>query len=370
MATCWKMGRSRRNICALSLVIFLQLLASGCLSAPANIATQVDNQGGNASQNSTVAAVSEDAGHTEPSSPVQSPALPDPKNSAAPAGNASTATDTKDHKENPTAVIHPKASKGGTYPVTIIDTSDLLQVSVNNGPADPAVANGNPATVEATDGPAASETISPSTTVAPSTSAKAPEPAKSVTQEPEATNSDSDSKSNSDSKPSNALNPTTVQDTDPELLPTTDKVPALHSDLENYTDEGDDDEDDDEDGTYGESDDGESIDNAYESNDDGKDQAVNRLQQADGMELTNLKAPDSYSTEDEDSHFFFHLVILAFLVAIVYITYHNKRKIFLLAQSRRWKDGLCSRNTVEYHRLDQNVNEAMPSLKMTRDYIF
>jgi len=42
-------------------------------------------------------------------------------------------------------------------------------------------------------------------------------------------------------------------------------------------------------------------------------------------------------------------------------------QIFLLAQSRRWKDGLCSRNTVEYHRLDQNVHEAMPTLKMTRD---
>ncbi|XP_059912789.1 keratinocyte-associated transmembrane protein 2 [Gadus macrocephalus] len=76
------------------------------------------------------------------------------------------------------------------------------------------------------------------------------------------------------------------------------------------------------------------------------------------------------ATEDQDSHFFFHLVILAFLVAIVYITYHNKRKILLLAQSRRWRDSLCSRNTVEYHRLDQNVNEAMPSLKMTQDYIF
>jgi hypothetical protein len=33
------------------------------------------------------------------------------------------------------------------------------------------------------------------------------------------------------------------------------------------------------------------------------------------------------ATEDQDSHFFFHLVILAFLVAIVYITYHNKRKV-------------------------------------------
>ncbi|KFO84669.1 Keratinocyte-associated transmembrane protein 2 [Buceros rhinoceros silvestris] len=73
--------------------------------------------------------------------------------------------------------------------------------------------------------------------------------------------------------------------------------------------------------------------------------------------------------EEEDSHFFFHLVVVAFLVAVVYVSYHNKRKIFLLVQSRRWRDGLCSR-TVEYHRLDQNVNEAMPSLKITNDYVF
>ncbi|XP_070839445.1 keratinocyte-associated transmembrane protein 2 [Chaetodon trifascialis] len=366
MATCWKMGRSRRNICALSLVIFLQLLASGCLSAPADIVTQANSQRGDTSQNSTVAAASMDAGHTEPSSPVQSTALADPKNSAAPAGNASTATQTQGHKENFTTAIHQKSSKVETHPVTVIDDSDQQKVSPSNGHTNSAVANGGPATVKATDGPAASETISPSTTVAPSTSAKAPEPAKPVTEEPELPNSKP-----SDSKPSNDQNPSTVLVTDPELLPTTDKGPALHSDLESYTDEGDDDDDDDEDGAYGESDDGDNVDNvAYESNDDGKDQAVNRLQQADGMELTHYKAPDNYSTEDEDSHFFFHLVILAFLVAIVYITYHNKRKIFLLAQSRRWKDGLCSRNTVEYHRLDQNVNEAMPSLKMTRDYIF
>ncbi|XP_019390611.1 PREDICTED: keratinocyte-associated transmembrane protein 2 [Crocodylus porosus] len=83
------------------------------------------------------------------------------------------------------------------------------------------------------------------------------------------------------------------------------------------------------------------------------------------------KIKDSSVTEleEEDSHFFFHLVIVAFVVAVVYISYHNKRKIFLLVQSRRWRDGLCSR-TVEYHRLDQNVNEAMPSLKITNDYIF
>lgn len=74
--------------------------------------------------------------------------------------------------------------------------------------------------------------------------------------------------------------------------------------------------------------------------------------------------------EENESHFFFYLVAAAFLIAIVYITYHNKRKIYiLLVQSRRWKDSLCSR-TIEYQRLDQNMHDAMPSLKITKDYIF
>ncbi|XP_008064068.1 keratinocyte-associated transmembrane protein 2 [Carlito syrichta] len=84
--------------------------------------------------------------------------------------------------------------------------------------------------------------------------------------------------------------------------------------------------------------------------------------------VKSFKTPSS-NVEEEDSHFFFHLIIFAFFIAIVYVTYHNKRKIFLLVQRRKWRDGLCSK-TVEYHRLDQNVNEAMPSLKITNDYIF
>lgn len=84
----------------------------------------------------------------------------------------------------------------------------------------------------------------------------------------------------------------------------------------------------------------------------------------DSVKVVKLPPPNR-----EDSHFFFHLLIFAFCAAVVYITYHNKRKIFLLVQSRKWRDGLCSK-TVEYHRLDQNVNEAMPSLKITNDYIF
>ncbi|XP_072486061.1 keratinocyte-associated transmembrane protein 2 [Notamacropus eugenii] len=73
-------------------------------------------------------------------------------------------------------------------------------------------------------------------------------------------------------------------------------------------------------------------------------------------ETKSFKSPAS-NIGEEDSHFFFHLIIFALLIAVVYVTYHNKRKIFLMVQSRKWRDGLCSK-TVEYHRLDQNVNEA------------
>ncbi|XP_066473067.1 keratinocyte-associated transmembrane protein 2 [Tiliqua scincoides] len=90
---------------------------------------------------------------------------------------------------------------------------------------------------------------------------------------------------------------------------------------------------------------------------------------ANKKSFTNDMKDSSVSGLEDDSHFFFHLVVITFLVAVVYITYHNKRKIILLVQNRRWRDGLCSR-TVGYRRLDQNVNEAMPSLKITNDYIF
>ncbi|KAM4747635.1 keratinocyte-associated transmembrane protein 2 [Rhinophrynus dorsalis] len=88
-------------------------------------------------------------------------------------------------------------------------------------------------------------------------------------------------------------------------------------------------------------------------------------------ELSNMKDDDliNASSDEEDSHFLLHLVIVAFLIAVAYIAYHNKRVIFLLVKSKRWRESLCSKNS-GYRRLDQNVNEAMPSIKMTNDYIF
>lgn len=120
--------------------------------------------------------------------------------------------------------------------------------------------------------------------------------------------------------PSNALSPSTVQYTDPELLPTSDNGQVSPIDL---------DYDDDDDRDY---DDGFDADATYVSNPDNKVQSKIRLQEPDGQDFTRFK--DSYNSEDEDSHFFFHLVILAFLVAIIYITYHNKRKVRSEGQQR------------------------------------
>lgn len=119
-----------------------------------------------------------------------------------------------------------------------------------------------------------------------------------------------------DSKHTNALNPSMVQYTDPELLPPSDNGQVSRINLD-YGDDGDDSDYDDSfdtDATY-----------VTTSNSDNKDQIKNRLLEPDGQDFTRFK--DSYNSEDEDSHFFFHLVILAFLVAIIYITYHNKRKV-------------------------------------------
>ncbi|KAM7374653.1 hypothetical protein PAMP_007299 [Pampus punctatissimus] len=301
------------------------------------------------SQNISLTTV--EAGKTKPSSLEQSPtALSDNSNHTTPSGSDATTAGAETPKDSHTTAIEPKTSIGNQDkgPVIIIATSEnnTLQGSVSNVDTKPVV--------NVTKKPAANENTPANTPEAPTTLLKTPEPTTTVTEEPETPGPYS--------KPSNVQKPSIMQDNEADLLQTTDKGPAIRIDPGEYTDPTDEDDD----VNYGDGDD----EYGLEPNIVTKDQTEIRQQQPDGMDVTHFKAPDSYNTEDEDSHFFFHLVILAFLVAIVYITYHNKRKIFLLAQSRRWKEGLCSRNTVEYHRLDQNVNEAMPSLKMTRDYIF
>lgn len=157
------------------------------------------------------------------------------------------------------------------------------------------------------------------TTVSEASVAPPPKPPSEFTpdQEPPKHQAEGTKVSDLDSKPSNVLIPSTVQYTDPDLLPTSDNGQVSPINL----DYGEDDSD------Y---EDGFDTDATYVSNPDNKDQSKNRLPEPDGVDLIRYK--DGYNSEDEDSHFFFHLVILAFLVAIIYITYHNKRKVKERAQ--------------------------------------
>ncbi|XP_004561811.3 keratinocyte-associated transmembrane protein 2 [Maylandia zebra] len=314
MATCGNMWRSRRIIFDLFLTIVLQLLVSSCLSAPLNgNKTQVPtNSTETQPQNLTWTTVKKEATVIQSAPTDQNPTAADvSKDPVKSDGNSSTTAKPKVREESDikTQTV-PKPKTGETV---VFDSSDKQNDGTKN----------TPATAEAT--AAAPEADIKSDPENAKATIETNEPTKSATDEPD------------EFKPQDKPTPTTDEDSDQDL----------HMD----TDVNDIDEDeDDDDYRYGEN---------TEFN-----------EKQDKTRVTQYKEQDSYNTEDEDSHFFFHLVILAFLVAIVYITYHNKRKIYLLVQSRRWKEGLCSRNTVEYRRLDQNVNEAMPSLKMTQDYIF
>uniref|UniRef100_H0XL63 Keratinocyte associated transmembrane protein 2 n=1 Tax=Otolemur garnettii TaxID=30611 RepID=H0XL63_OTOGA len=86
----------------------------------------------------------------------------------------------------------------------------------------------------------------------------------------------------------------------------------------------------------------------------------------------SVKALKSLSLKigEKNSHFLVYVIIFAFCAAVICVVYYNRRKIFLMMQSRRkWHNTLCPQ-TVDYHRLEQNVNDAMPSLNVTNDYIF
>ncbi|XP_054611964.1 keratinocyte-associated transmembrane protein 2 [Dunckerocampus dactyliophorus] len=346
------MRRSRNNICVLSLLIYLQLLIGGCLSAPTNATSEGEPAKTANGPQSPPLASGKDGTQTEPlAAQVDTTSSTDVKNPAEPSSNASAPVKIRQPEINQTVSSQPKMPKeDGNAPVVIgSPVSDPKQMS--EGPERAGLQETNTKTsdiVATTDKPAASKTTTTS-------SVKTPQPTKPAVEETTAL----------DSKSLDTQNPTAVlQDLELELL-----QPAGKDVTDQYREDDDDDDDDDQD-NYTDSEDLETEYGLEANDDNAKDQTVIRVEAPYRKEDTSYKGPALYNTDDEDSHFFFHLVILAFLVAIIYITYHNKRKIFLLAQSRRWKESLCSRNTVEYHRLDQNVNEAMPSLKMTRDYIF
>ncbi|XP_068187088.1 keratinocyte-associated transmembrane protein 2 [Antennarius striatus] len=333
MATSGKMWRRRGNVGALFLLVFLRFLVSGCLTASIPEVSEGKDQQGNTSHAVSLTNVNSDS--TDFSSPSQSPDSPDAENSVKPVTNVTQANTSTENED-----LHPD---------TIINADQKQDPFRNEG-------------VDKTKGvvhPTSSLTVESTTPSASPTPVQTTETVKEVTL--------SGQTLDADSKASITLDASTTQYSYSDVLQATDKEPAVNSDLDSYTDEDDNDEDDDEEDNYG----NEFIDARYDNNVDSKDQTGKKPGEPDETGKSGYKEEVSvYNTEDEDTHFFFHLVVVAFLVAIIYITYHNKRRILLLAHSRRWKDVLCSRNTVEYRRLDQNVDEAMPSLKMTKEYIF
>lgn len=261
--------------------------------------------GGKSSQNLVTTAnnVTQDLQHTQvQSSPVTENATPkpaDPANNDSSTAQTDSPTDSHTNTKTlpPTATqtttqLAPKPSpKNKNTSVTVIGSSvDKPPVTSSDGDAQ---TDNQVSTTEETDKPAATETPDSEA----STIAKTRNPTTTVTDQ----------------------NLPTHQ----ELLKITYKEVETLSALDNF--HNDDDEDDEE--TYvdgGDSDDGDGL---LERNDDSKVQTDDKLQPDIEMEVPSYKSAGGYNTDDEDSHFFFHLVIVAFLVAIVYITYHNKRKV-------------------------------------------
>lgn len=201
-----------------------------------------------------------------------------------------------------------KTAENETHPEEIIDADKKdpsKNVDVNEPKGSDEVSQPGGGPVVTVNQPAVSATSAASPPKTPSE--PPPDPEEPDNPPPEETKT-----SDLASEAANALIPSTVQYTDPDLLTTSDNGQESPINM----DYGEDDSD------Y---EDGFDTDNTYMSNTESKDQSKNRLPEPDGLDFNRYK--NSYSSEDEDSHFFFHLVILAFLVAIVYITYHNKRKV-------------------------------------------
>lgn len=221
-----------------------------------------------------------------------------------------------------TTATEPETSEGDKKNDTVvIATSDQTQPTPVVTEDKKAAVGQNDPVKEITEKSAA-EVVPTSAPEASSTTVDTPETTKPVTEAPDAPDSDPKLR-DQNLLPAHKFDAELQRTTDTNTGPVSETDPDL-----DYLDDGDDD-----DAPYmgGEP---VTIGDIHSNRENVKDETFNRPSdrrdggsQSDRAEVANYDGADTYNTEDEDSHFFFHLVILAFLVAIVYITYHNKRKV-------------------------------------------